>query len=95
MRGDRRDIIENAIKGATQSGIVASASAIASGLAIVSTPVKVLGLVTIGTTTAVSWPMVAGIGVTAAIAGGTTSAAMVRKRQNTIEAEFAKLTNQP
>ena len=76
MKVDRMSVADKAISGATQSGILASASAIASGLATVTTPVKVLGLVTIGSTTAVSWPMVAGIGVAAAVVGATSSAAL-------------------
>jgi hypothetical protein len=91
MDPDEETIAAEAFDGATKGGLLASAAAITSGLAVASAPVKLLGLITIGTTTAVSWPLVAGIGVVGAIVGGVAAAMIEGKRQQHIREEFTEL----
>jgi len=95
MTPDAEKIAAEAIEGATKGGLFASAAAITSGLAIASTPVKLLGLIAIGTTTAVSWPVVAGIGVVGAICGGLSAAMVEGHRQRRIREEFTRLMKKP
>ena len=88
-------IAAEAIDGATKGGLLASAASITSGIAVASTPVKLLGLITLGTTTAISWPVVAALGVVGAIVGGASAAMIESKRQDQIRKEFAKLMKKP
>jgi len=63
------------------------------GFAIASTPVKLLGLITIGTTTAVSWPIVAAIGAAGALFGGVSAALLEGHRQQRTREKFTELIN--
>lgn len=92
MNPDDGRIATEAIEGATKGGLLAASASITSGLAIASTPVKLLGLVTLGTTTAVSWPIVAAIGAAGAILGGVSAAMIEGNRQQKIHREFTRLT---
>jgi len=91
MNPDDGNIVTEAFEGATKGGLLAAAASITSGLAVASTPVQVLGLITIGTTTAVSWPLVAGIGAAGAVLGGVSAAMIESKRQEQIRREFTQL----
>lgn len=91
MNPDDGNIVTEAFEGATKGGLLAAAASITSGLAVASTPVQVLGLFTIGTTTAVSWPLVAAIGATGAVLGGVSAAMIESKRQEQIRREFTRL----
>jgi len=92
MNPDEGRIATEAFEGATKGGLLAASASITSGLAIASTPVKLLGLVTLGTTTAVSWPIVAAIGAAGAILGGVSAAMIEGNRQQKIHREFTRLT---
>jgi hypothetical protein len=93
MDPDEETIAAEAIEGAAKGGLLASAAAITSGFAIASTPVKLLGLITIGTTTAVSWPIVAAIGAAGALFGGVSAALLEGHRQQRTREEFTELMN--
>ena len=95
MNPDDESITAEVFEGATKAGLLSSAASITSGLALASTPVKLLGLITIGTTTAVSWPLVVAIGVAGAIVGGISAAMIEGKRQERIREEFTELINKP
>lgn len=91
MNPDDGRIATESIEGAAKGGLLAASASITSGLAIASTPVKLLGLVTLGTTTAVSWPIVAAIGAAGAILGGVSAAMIEGNRQQKIHREFTRL----
>ncbi|MCB1204769.1 MAG: hypothetical protein KDN18_10965 [Verrucomicrobiae bacterium] len=91
MNPDDERIATEAIEGASRGGLLASAASITSGLALASTPVKLLGLLTIGTTTAVSWPVVVAMGAAGAIFGGVSAAMIENKRQRRVQKEFTEL----
>ncbi len=95
MNSDDRKIAAESFEGATKGGLLASAASITSGIAMATTPVKVLGLLTIGTSTAISWPVVIAMGAAGAVFGGFSAAMIERKRQEHIRREFARLMNQP
>jgi hypothetical protein len=95
MKADDDRMTTEAIEGATKGGLLASAASITSGLAVASTPIKLLGLITIGTTTAVSWPVVAAIGAAGAIFGGVSASMIERNRQQRIRREFTRLISKP
>ena len=96
MNDDGDDkIAADAIDGATKGGLLASAASITSGIAVASTPVKLLGLITLGTTTAISWPVVAALGAAGAVIGGASAAMIEGKRQDEIRKEFARLMKKP
>ena len=95
MKPDDSKIAAEAFEGATKGGLLAAASSITSGLAMASAPVKLLGLITLGTTTAVSWPLVAAIGAAGAIFGGVSAAMIEGNRQEHIRREFTRLMKKP
>ena len=95
MNPDDGKIATEAVEGATKGGLLAAAASITSGLAVASTPVQLLGLITLGTTTAVSWPLVAAIGAAGAIIGGVSAAMIEGNRQKHIHQEFIRLTKKP
>lgn len=95
MNPDTEQLATHALEAAATAGLLASAASIASGLALVSTPVKVLGLLTIGSATAVSWPLVAAVGSAGAIVGGLAAARAEGRRQERIRSEFSELMSQP
>lgn len=91
MKTDDEKIVFEAIDGATRAGLLASAASITSGVAVATVPVKLLGLITIGTATAISWPVVVAAGVAGAVFGGLSSAMMEGRRQQRIREEFTRL----
>jgi hypothetical protein len=95
MNPDDERIATEAVEGATKAGLLASAASITSGLAVASTPVKLLGLITLGTTTAVSWPVVIALGAAGALFGGVSAAMIESKRQQRVREEFTRLTKKP
>ena len=95
MNPDDGKIATEAFEGATKGGLLAAAASITSGLAVASAPVKLLGLITLGTTTAVSWPVVAAIGAAGAIFGGVSAAMIEGNRQEQIRREFTRLMKKP
>lgn len=95
MDSDEEKVAAEAVEGAAKGGLLAAAASITSGLAISSTPVQLLGLITLGTTTAVSWPLVAVIGTAGAIIGGVSAAMIEGNRQEQIRREFTRLTKKP
>jgi len=95
MNPDDGRIASQAFEGATKGGLLAASASITSGLALASTPVKLLGLITLGTTTAVSWPVVAAVGAAGAILGGVSAAMIEGNRQRHIHREFTRLMKKP
>jgi len=95
MKNDDGKIATEAFEGATRGGILAAAASITSGLAVASTPVQLLGLITIGTTTAVCWPLVATVATAGAIFGGVSAAMIEGNRQQRIREEFTRLMKKP
>lgn len=89
---DKQRIVKESIAGASKGGIVAAAGSILSGVAMVSVPVKILGLITVGATTAVSAPIVLAVGAGGAVVGGATAAYLNYRKQCSIEEEFRRLT---
>lgn len=88
---DTSNILSNAIMGASRTGIVAAASSVLTGLATVSVPVKVLGLITVASTSAVSIPIVASVGAGGAIVGGALAAYQAYLKQQEIDNELSEL----
>jgi len=88
MKSGRLDA--ETIKAAANGGLLASAASITSGVALTASPVKLLGLITLGTATTVSWPVVAGAGV----AGATAAYMLEKKRQRDVEEDFESLLGQ-
>lgn len=91
MEDEDEHICAEAAGGAATGGILAAASSIATGIAVGSTPVKLLGLITLGTTTAISWPLVLAVGAGGALLGGIASAMSEVRRQEDIKEEFQRL----
>lgn len=92
MKEDTQLIIKDAMTGASKGAVVASAASIVGGLAMVSTPVTTLfGLITLGTTTAVAFPVVAAVAVGGAVVGGSIAAIKRHKKNKEIHSQFAKL----
>lgn len=91
MNSDEDKITAEAVEGATKGGLLASAASITSGLAVATAPVKLLGVLTIGTTAAISWPIVVAIGIAGAIFGGISAATAEGNRQERIRKEFTEL----
>lgn len=81
------------LKGATKGSVVASASSIVSGYAMVDVPVKVLGLVTVGTSTAVSAPIVLTFAATGAVLCGTITAYSSYKAKEKVHKDFEEAMN--
>lgn len=69
-------MIKDTISGASKGALYGGALSIATGVALVATPVTTLfGLVTLGTTVAVAAPIVAAGAAAGAVVGGTAAAA--------------------
>lgn len=85
---DTKAIILSGVTGATKGATVAGASAILSGIAMASVPIKFLGFITVGASTVVSAPVVMTLGVAGAIVGGTAAAVANYLKQSRIEKEF-------
>lgn len=89
---DRQKILQSGLSHAAQAGLLGSATSVISGAAIRSTPVRFLGLITVGTATSVSMPIV----ITAAAAGAALGllAGMLKeiRDQQRIKDEWDRLT---
>jgi len=90
---DYKRISLDTAKGASRSALLAGAGSVASGLATTSLPIKIAGLITIGSTTVVSAPVVASMSVGGAVLGGIAAAFYSNRRQQKIEEEFDSLIN--
>ena len=88
---DTEKILTQAVSGASQGGVLAGAGAIVSGAAMVSTPVRILWLVTVGVSTSISWPIVLGGTIGGALSGALAGALAERCRQERVNQEFAKI----
>jgi len=86
-----REILEASVKGASKGCVSFSAASIASGAAMVSVPVKMLGVITVGTSTVVSVPVVAGFGLFGSIAIGGFNALMCCRKARLLDQEFADI----
>ncbi|MBP9224453.1 MAG: hypothetical protein KBF76_11330 [Verrucomicrobiales bacterium] len=95
MDPDEEKVAAEAVEGAAKGGLLAAAASITSGLAMASTPVQLLGFITLGTTTAVSWPLVVAAGAAGAIVGGVSAAMIESNRQERVRREFTRLTKKP
>jgi serine acetyltransferase len=89
---EKRQIALESAKGATKGGLVAAAGSILSGIAMVSAPVKILGLITVGSSVAVSAPVVLSVATGGAIVGATAAAFFSYRKQRSIEREFRRMT---
>ena len=82
MKEDTQRVAKDAMSGASKGALIGGAASIASGIALVATPVTTFfGLVTIGTVVSVAAPVVAAGAVTGALVCGT-AAAISRHRKN-------------
>ena len=90
---DYKKIGTDAAKGASKGALVAGAASIISGVAMASVPVKILGLITIGTSVAVAAPVVASVAVGGAIVGGAAAAYASHRKQAKIEKQFNQMVD--
>jgi hypothetical protein len=88
---DKKKVAAEALKGAAKSGAVSAAGSILSGVAMASVPIKVLGILTIGSATVISLPVVLAVGAGGAIVGGAAAAYFNYRKQRNVEAEFDEL----
>ena len=90
---DRKEITASGLKGASKGAAVAGAGSILSGAAMVAVPVKVLGILTVGSAATVSLPVVASVAAGGAVVGGAAAAFASYRKQSRIEEEFEALMN--
>lgn len=92
MKQDTHLVIKDTLTGASKGALLASAASIVSGVAMVTTPsTAFFGLITLGATTAVAFPVFASVAVGGAIVGGATAAILRHKKNKKIHKQFAKL----
>ena len=91
MNSDGQRILGQALLGGANGGLLTAAGAVVSGAAFVSTPVRLLGLITLGITTSVSWPVVLAYGAGGVVVGALSGALVERQRQERIRQEFSRL----
>ncbi len=91
MNEEHQEIAANALKGATKAGATAAASSVLTGVGMTTVPVKLFGLITIGTTTVVSMPVVVTIGIAGAVLGGAAAAYAVHRRHKKVKTQFETL----
>jgi hypothetical protein len=89
---DKRDMVKSGLRGARNGAIVSAAGSIVSGVGMASVPIKILGLITIGTSTTVAFPVVASVAAGGAVVGGAIGAFSAYRRQKRIEDTFKELT---
>jgi len=89
---EKKVIAQESLKGASRGGALAAAGSIISGVAMASVPVKILGLLTVGTATVVSIPVVVAVAAGGAVVGGAAAAYSSYRKQKQIEEEFDRLT---
>jgi hypothetical protein len=92
MKQDTQLIMKEAMTGASKGALVAAASSIVGGVAMVSTPVTTLfGLITLGTTTAVALPVFLAVAVVGAVMGGSIAAIQRHQKNKKIDEDFENL----
>jgi hypothetical protein len=88
---DYQEMAVAACKGAVKSAALGASGSILSGAAMVTVPVKLLGLVTVGTSTVVAMPVVVTAALGCALIGGVAAAGVSYVQQRKIEKEFDRL----
>lgn len=88
-----KEITLQAAKGALKGAATGTAASFVSGIALVSVPVKLFGLITVGSATVVAAPAVAGLAAGGALVGGAYAAFAAYRRQRGIEKEFDRHVN--
>lgn len=92
MKEDHQEIAKAGLSAATKGAAIAAASSIATGVAIVATPVTTFfGLVTLGTTTAIAMPVVVTAGVVGAVTFGAIAGFAKYKKIQKVKKDFEKL----
>jgi len=82
MKEDTERVAKDALSAASKGALIGGAASIATGIALVATPVTTFfGLVTLGTAVTVAAPVVAAGAVSGAVICGT-AAAIARHRKN-------------
>ncbi len=88
---DFKQVRIDAAKGASKGALTAAAASVISGVATASVPIKILGFITVGTSTAVSAPVIACVAVGGAILGGAAAAYASHRKQVRIERQFDEM----
>ena len=88
MKEETQLIAGAAASNAIYGGMAAATISVASGAAIITTPVKILGLITIGTTTTISLPIVIGAGLVGAAVVGAGAACYKKREINLVNRHF-------
>ena len=88
---DHKKAAVDAAKGATKGAAIASASAILTGVAMTSVPVKLLGLFTVATTTLVSASVLVPVAVGGAVVGGGAAAYLSYRKQARTKKQFDEM----
>ena len=91
MKQDTQLIVKEAMTGASKGALVAAASSIVGGVAMVTTPaITILGI-GIGTSIAVALPVVAAVAVGGAVVGGSVAAIHRHRKNKKIHKQFENL----
>jgi predicted RND superfamily exporter protein len=91
MKQDTQLIVKEAMTGASKGALVAAASSIVGGVAMVTTPaITILGI-GIGTSIAVALPVVAAVAVGGAVVGGSVAAIQRHRKNKKIHKQFENL----
>ena len=91
MKQDTQLIVKEAMTGASKGALVAAASSIVGGVAMVTTPaITILGI-GIGTSIAVALPVVAAVAVGGAVVGGSLAAIQRHRKNKKIHKQFENL----
>ena len=91
MKQDTQLIVKEAMTGASKGALVAAASSIVGGVAMVTTPaITILGI-GIGTSIAVALPVVAAVAVGGAVVGGSVAAIQRHHKNKKIHKQFENL----
>ena len=91
MKQDTQLIVKEAMTGASKGALMAAASSIVGGVAMVTTPaITILGI-GIGTSIAVALPVVAAVAVGGAVVGGSVAAIQRHRKNKKIHKQFENL----
>ena len=91
MKQDTQLIVKEAMTGASKGALLAAASSIVGGVAMVTTPaITILGI-GIGTSIAVALPVVAAVAVGGAVVGGSVAAIQRHRKNKKIHKQFENL----
>ena len=89
MKEEREMVLAAGLKGASQGGAAGMAGSVLTGLAVEKTKVTTLwGLITMGSTMSISWPVVIACGIGGAILLGIIGAASENGRIARVNGEF-------